>query len=83
MPRVENIFAGLWVDACIEMMLLVGYGIESKLEVSTPTQSSTYDSAAVFLRTSVERDHHFGRIKMSVSGAVGVADSLDAARQRL
>ncbi len=81
--RVKDVFAGLRVDACIEMVFLVGYGVEAEFEVAAPAESSTNDAATVLLRPSVEGNHDFGRIEMSISGSVGVADNFHTARQRL
>ena len=81
--RVKDVFAGLRVDACIEVMFLVGYGVETEFEVAAPAEGSTNDAATVLLRPSVEGNHDFGRIEMSVTRSVGITDDFHAACQRL
>ena len=75
--------AGLRVDAGIEVVLMLGGGIDAYLEVAAPTESGTDGAATMFLGLSVERQHHLGSIEMGVAGAVAVADDLQATRQRL
>ena len=81
--RLQHILAGLRVDAGIQVVLTLGGGIDANLEVAAPAQGGTDGAAVVFLRLSIERQHHLRGIQVGVARSVGVANHLHATGQRL
>ena len=61
---LQHIFASQRVDACIEMVHVVGVGLDAQLEVSTPAKGGTDGASRVLLRLSVEREHQLGGVEV-------------------
>ena len=80
---LQHVFAGQRIDTGIEVVYVVGIGVDAQLEVTAPAKGCADGAAGVLLRLSVEREHQLGSIEVGVAGAVGVADDLHAGREAL
>ena len=61
---LQHVFARLRVDAGIEVVNVVGIGVDAQLEVSTPAKDGTYGAPRVLLRLSVERKHQLRGVEV-------------------
>ena len=79
---LQDILRRLWINADVQVVLVLSSGIDAYLEVAAPAECGTDSTALMLLRFAVERQHHLRGIEMSVAGTITVANCLQTACQR-